>query len=87
MPYLFNPPTVAEGPSGSNHRLFDFYTLDRGVTVVKLDGKYLEVRFPDQDFLESCDAYYLGGRIHNISDAAAAELSAAGYEDYLTEIV
>lgn len=86
MPYLFNPPTVQEGPSGGNHRLFDFYTIDRGVTVVKFKGSYRQVRFPSQDFLETCDAYYLGGRVHEIDDAVAEELSAAGYDDYLTEI-
>jgi hypothetical protein len=87
MPYLFNPPTVQEGPSGGNHRLFDFYTISRGITVIKLNGQYRQIRFPSQDLLESVDAYYLGGHIHTIDDTTAAELTVAGYEDYLTEIV
>lgn len=86
MPYTFVTPTVPEGPAGG-HRLFDFYTLDRGVTVIKLNGKYQQVRYPSQQVLDSVDAYWLGGTTNVVSDDEAASLTAAGYGDYLTEIV
>jgi hypothetical protein len=86
MSYSFVTPTVQEGPAGG-HRLFDFYTLDRGVTVVKQGTKYTQVRYPSQDLLEAVDAYWLGGTTNVVSDEEAASLTAAGYGDYLTEIV
>jgi hypothetical protein len=86
MPYTFVTPSVPEGPAGG-HRLFDFYTLDRGVTVIKLNGKYQQVRYPDQGLLDAVDAYWLGGTTNVVSDEEAASLTAAGYGNYLTEIV
>ncbi len=86
MPYTFVTPTVPEGPAGG-HRLFDFYTLDRGVTVIKQGTTYTRVRYPSQNLLEAVDAYWLGGTTNVVSDEEAASLTAAGYGDYLTEIV
>lgn len=86
MPYTFVTPTVPEGPAGG-HRLFDFYTLDRGVTVIKKNGNYSQVRYPSQLLLESVDAYWLGGTTNVVSNEEAASLTAAGYGDYLTEII
>lgn len=86
MPYLFETPTIDEGPAGGA-RLFEFYTLPRGITVVKVGSKFLNVRYPTQDYLKSVDEYWIGGGTHTVSDATAAELIAAGYSDYLTEIV
>jgi hypothetical protein len=86
MPYMFKTPTVKEGPAGG-HRLFDFYTLDRGVTVVRIGTKFQQVRYPSQDFLEEVDDYWLGGTVSEVDDDTAALLEAAGYSDYLTEIV
>jgi hypothetical protein len=85
MSYLFVTPTVEIGPAGG-HRLFEFYTLDVGVTVVKFDGEYLEILYPDEDTLSACEKVYRGGHEYEISDADAQELIDAGYEDYLTEI-
>ena len=86
MPYIFNTPTVLEGPAGG-HRLFEFRVLKRGVTVTRKGTKFQEVRFPTQDYLESVDEYWLGGRDHEVSDDTAELLETAGYGDYLTEIV
>jgi hypothetical protein len=86
MPYLFTTPTVEEGPAGG-HRLFHFYTLDRGVTVVRTGTSYQMVRFPSQDLLEEVDEYWLGGSTTEVDDNTAAGLDAAGFGDYLTEIV
>ena len=86
MSYLFVTPTVEIGPAGG-HRLFEFYTLDVGVTIIKYDGEYLEMLYPDEDSLALCDKVYRGGHEYEISDEDAQELIDAGYEDYLTEIV
>ncbi len=86
MSYIFVTPTVEIGPAGG-HRLFEFYTLDVGVTVVKLDGEYNEFIYTDEDTLALCEKVYRGGHEYTISDEDAQELIDAGYEDYLTEII
>jgi len=74
------------GPAGG-HRLFEFYTLDVGITIVKYEGEYLEFLYPDEDFLSLCEKVYRGGYEHTVSDEDAQELTDAGYDEYLTEIV
>lgn len=86
MPYLFTTPTVDEGPAGG-HRLFEFYTLPRGVTVYRVGTEFGEVRYPTQDFLNEVDEYWLGGSVSEVDDDTAALLEDAGYGDYLTEII
>ena len=85
MPYLFNPPTVSEGPIG-DHRLFQFYEQDRGVTVVRDGSEFYEVRYPSEDELRAASEYWLGGVTHTVSDETAALLTAAGYGDRLVEL-
>lgn len=85
MPFLFNPPTVSEGPIGG-HRLFQFYEQDRGVTVVRDGEVFYEVRYPSEDELREADEYWLGGVTHTVSDETAALLIEAGYGDRLVEL-
>ena len=86
MPYKFTPPTIPEGPIGG-HRLFQFRTLDRGITVIRTgQNQFIEIRFPTEDYLRG-RVYWLGGRSHEVDDAMAAELMLAGYSEYLEEIV
>jgi hypothetical protein len=75
--YIFRTPTVREGPAGG-HRLFYFYTLDRGITVVKSGGTYSLVRYLLDEDLVDYDVVYLGGRDHVVSEAVKAELIAGG---------
>lgn len=77
--YSFEPPTVMEGPIG-DHRLFYFYQMPRGITVLKIDGEYYEDRFPMNEDLENADEYYIGGNKYIISNEEAADLEAAGYD-------
>jgi len=79
MAKVFIPPTVSEGPIGG-HRLFYFYEMDRGESVLKIDGVYYQIRTPSQDEIDSATEVYLGGHEYPVSDAVAAELIAAGYE-------
>ena len=85
MPYIFTPPTVEEG-SPNMPRLFQFYKYDRGITVVRYGTQYIQTRFPTQEYLEAADDYWLCGHANEISNEVAAELTAAGYGDYITEI-
>lgn len=87
MPYLFETPTVSEGPAGQDERLWQFYKLDRGITVLRYGTQFVQVRFPTTDVLDGADEYWLGGSTATVSDETAALLTAAGYGDYLTEIV
>ena len=78
MTYIFEPPTVDEGMS-RNHPLWRFYSLPRGVTVVKTLNGYYETQFPSQEELESAGIAYLGGHKYEVSAEEAAALTAAGY--------
>jgi hypothetical protein len=78
MAKVFIPPTVSEGPIGG-HRLFYFYEMDRGVSVLKIDGQYVEIREPSQDEEALATEFYLGGHEYPVSDEIAAELIAAGF--------
>ena len=47
--WLFETPTTMEGPAGQ-HRLFEFFKLDRGLTIVmQPSGTYKQIRYPCQD--------------------------------------
>lgn len=78
MAKVFIPPTVEEGPIGG-HRLFYFYEMTRGISVLKIDGQYVEIREPSQDEEALATEFYLGGHEYPVSDEVAAELIAAGY--------
>jgi hypothetical protein len=79
MAKVFIPPTVSEGPIGG-HRLFYFFEMDRGVSVLKIDGQYVEIREPSQDEEALATEFYIGGHEYPVSDEVAAELVAAGYK-------
>lgn len=85
MPYIFNPPTIKEGPIGG-HRLFYFYTMNRGITVLKNNGVYTQVRYPYEQDIIDADIAYRGGYEYTVDDIEAADLTAAGYGSYLTAI-
>ena len=75
--YIFRGPSVEEGPAGK-HRLFYFYKLKRGITVVKLDGTYSTLRYAVDDDLLDYDVVYRGGYDYTVDDATKAELIAGG---------
>lgn len=85
MPYIFNTPTVSQGPIGGE-RLFQFFEYDVGVSILKYGNEYFEVMYPNSDDLSAADAYYLGGYENVVSDEEATDLTNAGYGDYLVEI-
>jgi hypothetical protein len=74
--YTFRPPTVDEGPAGG-HRLFYFYKLKRGITVVKDGGTWSTLRYSVDEDLNDYDVVYRGGYNHTVDEATKAELIAA----------
>jgi hypothetical protein len=75
--YRFKTPTVSEGPAGG-HRLFYFYTLERGITIVKSGATYSQARYLVDSDLANYDAVYRGGYEYTVSEATKAELIAGG---------
>jgi hypothetical protein len=75
--YIFRGPTVEEGPAGGA-RLFYFYKLKRGITVVKDNGTYSTLRYAVDEDLLDYDAVYRGGYDYTVDDATKAELIAGG---------
>ena len=78
MAYRFTTPTVSEGPAGEG-RLFERFRLVRGITVLKIDGEYFEIRFPSSEETQTADIAYIGGYSYEVSEAEKASLEAAGY--------
>jgi len=74
--YTFRTPTVDEGPAGG-HRLFYFYKLKRGITIVKSGSTYRQLRYQVDEDLNNYDVVYRGGYEHTVDDATKAELIAA----------
>jgi hypothetical protein len=75
--YRFKTPTVSEGPAGG-HRLFYFYTLERGITIVKSGATYSQARYLVDSDLANYDAVYRGGYEYTVDEATKAELIAGG---------
>ena len=74
--WIFQTPTVEEGPAGE-HRLFYFYKLDRGVTIVMgTDGEWEQIRYAVDDELNYYPIVYRGGYNHIVDDATKTSLIA-----------
>lgn len=78
MAYRFTTPTVSEGPAAEGP-LFSRYRLVRGVTVLKVDGEYYEMRYPSSEEVEEADIAYIGGYSYEVSEEEKAALEAVGY--------
>jgi hypothetical protein len=78
MAYRFTTPTVSEGPAAEG-RLFSRYRLTRGITILKIDGEYYEMRFPSSEEVEAAEEAYIGGYSYEVSAGEKAALEAAGY--------
>jgi len=86
--YIFKTPTVREGPAGGN-RLFYFYKLDRGISIVKSGATYSQARYLLDEDLADYDVVYRGGYEYTVDEATKAELIAGGVgitEDNFTAI-
>ena len=79
MAYYFTTPTISEGPAAEGSRLFSFFRLTRGVSVIKIDGEFYEVRNPSSEEVAAAERFYLGGIRYEVDATEKAELEAAGY--------
>ena len=75
--YIFRTPTVREAPIGDT-RLFYFYKLDKGITIVKSNGVYSQIRCPLNEDLNNYDEVYRGGYDHTVNATTKALLIAGG---------
>ena len=75
--YIFRTPTVEEGPIGEG-RLFSFYSMDRGITIVKSGSAYSRKRYLVDEDIADYDVVYLGGRNHTVDEATKTALIAGG---------
>lgn len=78
--YRFTTPTVLENPGGEYHPLFSQIKIPVGISVIKIDGEYYDVRYPSSEEVQEAEAFYLGGITHTVTAEEKAELEAAGYE-------
>ena len=75
--YIFEPPIIREGPAG-RHRLFQFYKLNVGISIIKDAGVYRQVRYLTDEDLRSYQEVYLGGNKHEVDATTRAALIAGG---------
>jgi hypothetical protein len=73
--YIFDTPIVEEGPAGG-HRLFYFYKLNRGITIVRDDSGYRQVRYLVDEDLKDYVEVYLGGHRHTVDENTKTRLIA-----------
>ena len=78
MAYRFTTPTISEGPAGEG-RLFSRYRLVRGISILKIDGEYYQVRYPSSEEIASAEVAYIGGYSYEVGAGEKAQLEAAGY--------
>jgi hypothetical protein len=78
MAYRFTTPTISEGPAGEG-RLFSRYRLTRGISVLKIDGVYYELRYPSAEEVASAQAAYIGGYSYEVNEGEKIQLEEAGY--------
>ena len=85
MAYQFTPPTVKETPAGG-HTLFERLGIERGISVLRVDGVYSSFRYPSQNQTDEASEVYLGGHVYDIDDQTRTRLIAAGYGDYIATV-
>jgi hypothetical protein len=73
--YIFDTPVVEEGPAGG-HRLFYFYKLNRGITIIRDDSGYRQVRYLVDEDLQKYSEVYLGGSRHIVDEDTKTRLIA-----------
>jgi len=73
--WLFKPPTVDEGFTGVQ-RLFQFYRLARGITIVlnPTTGQYQQIRYPMDQDLHNYPQVYRGGYQYTVNEATREAL-------------
>ena len=70
---------MSEGPAAEGSRLFSFFRLTRGVSVIKIDGEWYELRNPSSEEVDAAEKFYLGGIRYEVTAEEKADLESAGY--------
>jgi hypothetical protein len=83
--YYFTGPTTSEGPAGGG-RLFIRFRLTRGITLLRMNNVWTEIRYPTEDQTGAADYVLWGGYKNVINQEIANELTAAGYGQYIIPI-
>lgn len=85
---LFTPPTEEGQPlhdpedrRNINLLLRHYKPHQKGVTLLKVGGVWQLVSYPSINQLRDAERVLLGGHVHEVTDAEATELTAAGYGD------
>ena len=79
MAYRFTTPTVLEEFDGEYHPLFSRIKIPKGITVLKIDGQYYQVRYPSSEEVAEADIAYIGGYSYEVDATEKTALEAAGY--------
>jgi len=77
--YRFTTPTILEELESDGHPLFSRIKVPHGITVLKIDGEYYEVRYPSSEEVQDADVAYIGGYSYEVDAAEKTDLEAAGY--------
>jgi hypothetical protein len=81
---VLRPPTVEDTYVDIHGRSNPWgVELNAGITLLKIDGVYHQVRWPTDDDIAAATAVYRGGFDHEVDDAEVADLTAAGYGAYV----
>ena len=83
MAYVFNPPTVEEGPAGFGW-LFWRYRIARSNTILVYGTSVRSERTPGVDETQNADYCYLGGHTYVLSTNEYNILTNAGWGSYIT---
>ena len=81
--FYFRPPNVSEGPAGGG-RLFIRYRLTKGITVLRTQGVWSEIRYPSEDQTRAAEWVFWGGYRNTISEIQRTGLIDAGYGNYIS---
>jgi len=84
MPKIFRGPSMKIKLGMSNELWFVSYPWAK--TVVKKNGTWSTIVSPQDSTLSSYDRVLRGGYENPITDAEAAELTAAGYGEYIVTV-
>ncbi len=79
MAYRFTTPTILEEMESDGHPLFSRIKIPKGITVLKIDGDYFEVRYPSAEEVADADIAYIGGYSYEVTAEEKTDLEAAGY--------
>jgi hypothetical protein len=79
MAYRFTTPTILEELESNGHPLFSRIKIPKGITVLKIDGDYFEVRYPSAEEVAEADIAYIGGYSYEVTAEEKTDLEAAGY--------